>query len=93
MNTIKIKFAGKGYVVSYKTETIDLSMTQIQFINVHSVFVEDPELNKIIGDHFTILHNHLHIGKPVYDLKSSGDMEEANLKKTIAQQIMNDTAS
>ncbi len=56
-------------------------MTPIQFINVHSVFVEDTELTKIIGDHFTILHNHLHIVNPVYDLKSSGDIEEANLKK------------
>jgi hypothetical protein len=89
MKTIKVPFGGKGYKVSYRAETIDLSMTPIEFVTVYSVFIDDPELQKIIGEHFTILHNHLHIIKPVYDIKSSGDMEEANLKKTIAQQIMN----
>ncbi len=89
MKKIKVPFGGKGFLVSYKTETIDLSMTPIAFVNVHSVFIEDPELQKIVGDHFTILHNHLHVVKPVYDIKSSGDIDEVNLKKTIAQQILN----
>ncbi len=90
MKKIKVPFGGKGFQVSYKTETtIDLSMTPISFVNVHSVFIEDSELQKIVGDHFTILHNHLHVVKPVYDIKSSGDIDEFNLKKTIAQQILN----
>ena len=46
-------------------------------------------MQDVIGDHFTILHNHLQIIKPVYFIKSSGDIEEGNLKKEIAQQIMN----
>jgi hypothetical protein len=93
MKLIKVPFEGKGYTVKYKTETIDLSMTPIEFINVHSVFIDDPVLQKKLGKHFTILQNHMHVIKPVYEIKSSGDIEEANLKKTIAQQIMNDTGS
>lgn len=89
MKTIKVPFQGKGYKVSYKVETIDLSMTPIDFINVYSVFVDAPELQNIVGGHFTILHHQLHITKPVYDVKSPGNVEEINLKKTIAQQIMN----
>ncbi len=89
MTTIKVPFGGKGYKVSYKAETIDINMTPVEFINVYSVFVDDPELQAVIGEHFTVLHNPLHNPKPAYSIKSSGDMNEANLKKTIAQQIMN----
>jgi hypothetical protein len=86
---IKVPFNGKGYKVAYTVETIDLSMTPVQFLNVYTVFVDDPELQGVIGEHFTILHNHIQTVKPCYDLRSSGDVNEANLKKTIAQQIMN----
>lgn len=89
MKTIKVPFGGKGYKVLYKVETIDVNMTPVEFLNVYSVFIEEPDLQKIIGDHFTILHNTLHNPKPVYNIKSSGDMDEINLKKTIAQQILN----
>lgn len=88
--TIRVPFNGKGYKVSYKTETIDLSMTPIDFVNVYSVFVDDEELQKIVGDHFTILHHSTQIVKPVFDLRSPGNVEEQNLKKVIAQQIMNE---
>ncbi len=87
--TIKVPFRSKGYKVDYKVETIDLSMTPIQFINVYSVFVSDKELIPIIGDHFIILQNHLHIGKPIFEVNKSGNTDEINLKKEIAQQIMN----
>ena len=89
MRTIKVQFGGKGYKVNYSVETIDLSMTPLQFINVYSVFINDDELQKIIGDHFTMVHNSLHIVKPAYDVKSSANLDEVNLKKTIAQQIIN----
>jgi hypothetical protein len=89
MNKIKVPYNGKGHVVTYKVETIDTSMTPIPFLNVYSVFIDDPELQKIVGDHFTILHNHTATVVPVYDVSTSGATEEKNLKKQIAQQIMN----
>jgi hypothetical protein len=89
LKTIRVPYQGKGYSISYKTETIDLSMTPVEFVNVYSVFIDDPELQKIAGNHFTILHNHVQIVKPVFDIKNPGSIEEQNLKKTIAQQIMN----
>lgn len=89
MNTIKIPFRGKGHKVSYKLETIDLSMTEIPFINVYSVFIDDPELQEIAGDHFTMLHNINQNVLPVFAINQPGNIEESNLKKTIAQQIMN----
>lgn len=89
MKTIKVPYNGKGYAVSYKVETIDLSMTPLGFVNVYSVFIEDPELKEIVGDHFTILHNHLQIVKPTFDIRNPGNVEESNAKKQIAQQIMN----
>lgn len=89
MNKVKVPFNGKGYVIHYKVETIDTSMTPVPFFNVYSVFVDDPELQKIIGDHFTILHNHTATVLPLYDIKSPGDIDEKNLKKQIAQQVMN----
>jgi hypothetical protein len=89
MKKIKVPFNGKGYVVMYKVETIDTSMTPVQFFNVYSVFIDDPELQKIVGEHFTILHNHTATVMPLYDINSPGNIDEKNLKKEIAQQIMN----
>jgi hypothetical protein len=89
MTTIKVPFNGKGYKVNFKLETIDMSMTPVAFLNVYSVFIDDPELQKFVGNHFTILHNHVATVMPVYELKTSGDINEVNLKKAIAQQIMN----
>lgn len=88
MKKIKVPYNGKGYVVQYKVETIDTSMTPVQFFNVYSVFIDDPELQKIVGEHFTILHNHTATVLPVYDIVT-GSVEEKNLKKEIAQQVMN----
>jgi hypothetical protein len=89
MKTIKVPFNGKGYKVNYKVETIDMSMTPVGFLNVYAVFVDDPVLQKILGDHFTILHNHTATVMPLYEIKTPGDIEETNLKKAIAQQVMN----
>ncbi len=89
MNMIKVPFNGKGRKVNYKVETIDMSMTPVGFLNVYSVFIDDPELQGIIGEHFTILHNHTATVMPLYEIKVSGNMDETNLKKAIAQQIMN----
>lgn len=89
MKKIKVPFKGKGYAISYKVETIDTSMTPVPFLNVYSVFIDDPELQKIVGEHFTILHNHTATVMPLYDIKVAGDLDEKNLKKEIAQQIMN----
>ncbi len=90
MRTIKVPHEGKGYKVQYKVETIDTSMTPVPFFNVYSVFVDDPELQKIIGEHFTILHNAMATVMPVYDINTPGDVAEKNLKKDIAQQIINE---
>ena len=89
LRTIRVPHEGKGYKVSYKVETIDLSMTSVQFLNVYSVFVDDPELQNIVGNHFTILFNNLQTVKPCFDIINPGNVDELNLKKTIAQQIIN----
>ena len=89
MKKIKVPYNGKGHVVQYEVETIDTSMTPVPFFNVYSVFIDDPELQKIVGEHFTILHNATATVMPVFAVTSSGDVEEKNLKKQIAQQIMN----
>ena len=89
MNTIKVPFNGKGYKIQYKAETIDMSMTPIGFLNVYSVFIDDPELQKFVGEHFSILHNVTATVMPLYEIKVAGSIEESNLKKAIAQQIMN----
>ena len=89
MKTIRVPYDGKGYKVSYKTETIDVNFTGVQFITVYSIFIDDPELQKIAGDHFTILHNQLLNPKPGFGINNPGSVEEMNLKKAIAQQVMN----
>jgi hypothetical protein len=89
MKTINVPFRGKGRKINYKVEMIDLSMTPLQFVNVYSVFIDDPELQELVGEHFTILHNQLQVIKPAFDVRNPGDVEESNLKKAIAQQIMN----
>ncbi|HEX8316197.1 MAG TPA: hypothetical protein VF609_14445 [Flavisolibacter sp.] len=89
MNMIKVPFNGKGRKVNYKVETIDMSMTPVGFLNVYTVFIDDPELQAIIGEHFTILHNHTATVMPLYEIKVSGNIDETNLKKAIAQQVMN----
>lgn len=93
MKTIKVPFEGKGYKVNYTLETVDLPMTPVPFLNVYSVFVDDPTLQKIIGEGFTILHHPTATVMPVYNLRTSGDIAESNLKKAIAQQVMNDPSA
>lgn len=89
MKTINVPYNGKGRQIRYSEELIDLSQTALQFVNVYSVFIDDPELQQVVGDHFTILQNQLQLVKPAYDIRNPGDINEANLKKAIAQQIMN----
>lgn len=89
MKKIKIPFRGKGRVVGYTVETIDTSMTPVPFFNVYSVFVDDPELQEIVGSHFSLLHNPNVTIHPLFELSAAGDVEEKNLKKEIGQQIMN----
>jgi hypothetical protein len=92
MKTIKVPFNGKGRKLTYKREMIDLSMTPVGFLNVYAVFVDDPELQPIIGEHFTVLHNHSTTVMPLYEIKLPGNVDETNLKKAIAQQLLNEPA-
>ena len=89
MKTIKVPYGGKGYKVSYKSEIISLNVPPVDFLNVYAVFVDDPELQKIVGEHFTILYNQLINPKPSFDIVSPGNVDEMNLKKQIAQQVIN----
>lgn len=93
MKTIKVPFKGKGYKIQYTLEMIDTSMTPIPFFNVYAVFVDDPELQKIVGKHFTILHHPTATITPLFDINTPGNIDEKNLKKDIAQQIMNDPSA
>ena len=87
MKTIRVPYNDKVYSVDYDTETIDLSMTPIGFLNVYSVFINDEELQQLMGSHFTILHNSTQTVNPCF--ADTPNTEAYNLKKTIAQQIMN----
>jgi hypothetical protein len=89
MQTIRVPYEGKGYKVSYKSEIVHVSFPGVPFITVYSVFIDDPELQKIAGDHFTILYNQLLNPKPSYDINNPGNTEEMNLKKAISQQVIN----
>lgn len=89
MQTIDVPYQGKGYKISYKTEMIYVSFPGVPFINVYSVFIDDPEIQEIVGKHFTILYNQLVNPQPGFDIKDPGSTEEMNLKKEIAQQVIN----
>lgn len=89
MKEIKVPFGGKGYKVSYTVETIDTSTPGLDFLNLYTVFVNDEEIQKYLGKNFTIIHNHLQYSTPGFEIKSPGSAEENNLKKQIAQQIIN----
>ena len=89
MQTIRVPYMGKGYIVAYKSEIIHVGFPGVPFINVYSVFIDDPEIQKIAGEHFSILYNQLLNPKPAYDITNPGDVEEMNLKKAIAQQVIN----
>jgi len=81
MQRIRVPYGGKEYKVSYKTEMIHKSFPGVPFVNVYSVFIDNPELKKIAGDHFTILYNQLINPKPSFDINHPGNVEEMNLKK------------
>ena len=89
MQKILVPYMGKGYIVAYKSEIIHVGFPGVPFINVYSVFIDDPEIQKIAGEHFSILYNQLLNPKPAYDITNPGDVEEMNLKKAIAQQVIN----
>ncbi len=90
MKRIKIHFEGQDYELQYKVETVDLNVADLPFINVYSVFIEDENLRKIAGAHFTLVQNMQLNIQPAYERKNPADIEENNLKKLIGQQIMND---
>lgn len=90
MKQLRIPYNGKGHDVSYESETVDLSMTPVGYLNVYSVYITDDELKEVIGEHFTILHNPTQTIKPCF--ADTPNTEALNLKKTIAQQIMNNEA-
>jgi hypothetical protein len=89
MKNIKVPYQGKGYNLLYEVETIDLNVTTPKFLNVYSVYVNDDELKRILGEHFTILHNHIEHSNPAFEIRSADSIDEKNLKKQIAQQIIN----
>lgn len=89
MKNIKVPFNGKGYKIAYDVETIDLNVSTPRYLNVYSVYIEDEDLRRIIGEHFTILHNHIEHSNPAFQLRSADSVDEKNLKKQIAQQIIN----
>ena len=89
MQNIRVPFENKVYDISYKSEVIDVSFRGVPFINVYSIFIEDPVIQKIAGSHFTILYNQLINPKPSFDINNPGNIEEMNLKKAIAQQVIN----
>lgn len=87
MKKIRVPWNGKGYTVAYKVETIDLSMTAIGYLNAYTVSSEEAVINKLIGESFTILHNSTQTIQPCFE--QSPNIEANNLRKTIAQQIIN----
>ena len=93
MQTIHVPYEGKGYKVYYKTEMIYVSFPGVPFINVYSVFIDDPEIQKITGNHFTIVYNQLVNPQPAFDIQDPGSIEEMNLKKQIVQQVINNPKS
>ena len=74
MNTIKVPYGGKGHVVAYTLETIDLGLEALPFVNVYTVFVDDPELQPIIGEHFTLVHNINQLVMPAFNIVKTGDI-------------------
>lgn len=89
MQNIRVPYENKVYNISYKSEIIHVSFPGVPFINVYSIFIDDPEIVKIAGSHFTILYNQLINPKPSFDINNPGSIEEVNLKKAIAQQVIN----
>jgi hypothetical protein len=91
MQTVRVPYEGKGYKFSYYSELIDVNFPGVPFINVYTVFIDDPDMQKIVGEHFSIIYNQLINPKPSFEIKSPGSIEEMNLKKQIAQQIINNS--
>jgi hypothetical protein len=91
MKTVRVPYKGKGYQFSYHSELIDINYPSVPFINVYSVLIDDPEMQKIAGEHFSIIYNQLINPKPSFEIKNVGSIEEMNLKKEIAQQIINNS--
>ena len=89
MRKIKVPFKGKGREFSYRVETININNDALPFLNVYTVNVEYDELRPMLGEQFTILYNQLNHPTPVFSVRSEAGIEEKNLKKQVAQQIIN----
>lgn len=87
MNTVQISVDGKNYKVSYKTETLSLSREPFEPMNVYNVFVNDPVLKKIVGDHFNFLWNPEKDEAPIVG-SAPGNEEEKKVRELIAEAIV-----
>lgn len=89
MKIIKIPYQGRDCLVHYRVETVDLGVENLPAVNAYIAEPMDDELRKIVGDSFVILYHSLYLSTPAFSLRGSDNIAEKNLKKEIAQQIIN----
>lgn len=93
MKTIRIPYNGRDCLVNYRVEVIDLGVESLPSVNAYTAEPMDDELRSVVGESFVILHHSLNLSTPAFSLTGSDNVSEKNLKKEIAQQIINNPSA
>ena len=92
MRSIHIFFDEKTFSIYYEAETFTPGVKRnSSIINIFSVFLKEPTLIDIAGEHFTLLHDITDPGIPIlFNIKNPHNDHEKKLKQIITKAVCKD---
>jgi hypothetical protein len=92
MRSIHIFFDKKTFPINYEIETFTLGAKKDSpIVNVFSVFIKEPTLIDIVGEHFTLIYDITYPGAEIiFNIRNPDNDEEKLLKHILVKAIYRD---
>jgi hypothetical protein len=92
MRSVHIFFDKRTFSIYYDIETFTIGAKKDSpIVNVFSVFVKEPTLIDIAGEHFTLIHDITYPGAEViFNIRNPDNDEEKLFKRIVTKAIFRD---
>jgi hypothetical protein len=92
MRSVHIFYDDRTFPICYDIETFSLGIKKDSpIVNVFSVFVKEPTLIDVTGEHFTMIHDLTNPGAEIiFNIRNPEREEEKLLKHIVARAIFKD---
>ncbi len=92
MRSVNIFFDNKTFSIHYDIETFTIGAKKDSpIVNVFSVFLKEPTLIDVAGQHFSLVHDITQPGAEIiFNIRNPLNDEEKRLKQIIAKAIYKD---